>query len=94
MCLFYNYTHIFSEKPTPQVFFVQMTIKHAVPSAQANEQVLAQPNSKGNVNSEFMEDLRVSSYNALLTPSYVHEEFPMVSFHAFFPIPILCFTII
>jgi hypothetical protein len=29
--------------------------------------------------SEFMEDLRVTGYNALLTPSFVQEEYPTVS---------------
>jgi len=56
-----------------------MTITHGIRSAPGSEQALALKAGKANIHPEFMEDLRVSSYSALLTPSYVHEEFPMVS---------------
>jgi hypothetical protein len=30
-----------------------------------------------------VEDIRIKGYNALLTPNYVKEEFPLVSLHLF-----------
>lgn len=38
-------------------------------------------NSNEDINQEFMEDLRVTGYNALLSPQMVQEEQPMVSNH-------------
>ncbi|KAJ2956303.1 hypothetical protein NQZ79_g7832 [Umbelopsis isabellina] len=54
-----------------------MTVTQSLPASHVNDSKIDQLKTKSNVHPEFMEDLRVSSYNALLTPAYVHEEFPM-----------------
>lgn len=62
-----------------------MTVTQSLPTSHANDSKVEQIKNKSSVHPEFMEDLRVSSYNALLTPAYVHEEFPMVKAITEFP---------
>jgi hypothetical protein len=67
-----------------------MTVTQSLPVSHVNDSKLDNLKNKSDVHPEFMEDLRVTSYKALLTPAYVHEEFPMVSSHRNFPKKDMC----